>query len=74
MLSCQNNPKNSYTDRKAKDEPSDWAIFTRCSFDIIKNNFDYYRGRNCIKVLCKKLKDHALKIISMTKKKKDTTI
>ena len=70
MLSCQNNPKNSYTERKAKDEPSGWAIFTRCSLDTTKNNFDYYRGMDCIKVLCKKLKDHALKIISHDKKKK----
>ena len=70
MLSCQNNPKNSYTERKAKDEPSGWAIFRRCSLDTTKNNFDYYRGMDCIKVLCKKLKDHPLKTISYDKKKK----
>ena len=31
--SCQNNPENSYTDRKARHEPSGWAMFTKCSFD-----------------------------------------
>ena len=68
MLSCQINLKNSYTERKAKHEPSGWAIFTRCSFDATKNKLDYYRGMDCIKMLCKKLKDRALKIITYEKK------
>ena len=29
---------------------------------------DYYRRKDCIKELCKKLKDHALKIINYEKK------
>ena len=53
MLSSQNNSKNSYTERKAMHEPSRWAIFRNCSFDTTKNNFDYYRGIDCIKELCK---------------------
>ena len=68
MPSCQNNPKNSYTERKTKHEPSGWAIITNCSFDATKNKLDYYRWIDCIKVLCKKLKDHALKIINHEKK------
>ena len=68
MLSYQNNPKNSYTERKAIHEPSGWTIFTNCSFDAAKSKLDYYRGIDCIKVLCKKLKDHALKIINYEKK------
>ena len=32
-ISCKNNPKNSYTERKAKHEPSGWAIFTNCLFN-----------------------------------------
>ena len=41
MLSCQNNLKNSYTERKAKHEPSGWAVFRKCSFDTTKNKLDY---------------------------------
>ena len=67
MLSCQNDPKNSCTEKKAIHEPSGWTIFTNCSLDAAKNKLDYYRGINCIKVLCKKLKDHALKIINYEK-------
>ena len=69
ILSCQNNPKNSYTERKAMHEPSGWAIFTSCSFNATKNKLDYYRGIDCIKVLCKKLKDHLLKINMKHEKK-----
>ena len=60
-------PENSYTERKAKHETSDWTIFKNCLFDTTKNKFDYYRGIDCIKEFCKKLKDHALKIINYEK-------
>ena len=69
MFSCQNNSKNSYTERKAKYEPSDWTVFTNWPFDVTKSKLDYYRGIDCIKELCKNLKDHALKIINYEKKK-----
>ena len=67
--SYQNNPEQSYTEKKAKHEPSGWAMFTKCSFDAAKNKLDYYRGRNCIRKLCEKLKVHSLKIINYEKKK-----
>ena len=31
--SCQNNPKESYTERKAKHEPSGYALSFICSFN-----------------------------------------
>ena len=66
--SYQHNPEKLYTEKKAKHEPSSWAVFTKCSFDVIENKLGYYRGRDCIKKLCEKLKDHALKIINYEKK------
>ena len=69
MHSCQNNLENSYTEKKAKHEPSGWTIFTNCSFDKTKNKHDYYRGIDCIEVYCKKLKEHALEKLTMKKKK-----
>ena len=68
MLSCQNNPNNYYTERKAIHEPSGWTIFKNCSFDKAKTKLGYYRGTDCIKVLCQKLKDHLLKTIYYEKK------
>ena len=32
--SCQNNPEKSYTEKKDTHEPSGWAMFTSCSFDV----------------------------------------
>ena len=39
--SCQNHLEKSYTERKAKHEPSGWAMFRKCSFDKEKNRYDY---------------------------------
>ena len=37
-----NNIEEPYTEKKAKHESSDWAMFTRCSFDKKENKLDYY--------------------------------
>ena len=70
--SCQNNPKKSYTEKKARHEPSGWALFTKCSFDKKENKLNYHKGKCCIekeKGLCKKLKESAMEIINHEKKK-----
>ena len=66
--SCQSNPEKSYTEKKAKHEPSGWAMLTKCSFDKTEDKLDYYRGKDCIEKLCKKLKEHAMKIINYEEK------
>ena len=55
--------------KKARHEPSGWAMFTRCSFDKKENKLNYYRGKDCIKKLCKKLKECTIEIINYEKKK-----
>ena len=67
--SRQNNLEKTYTEKKARHEPSGWAMLTRCSFDKKGNKLDYYRGRDCIDKLFKTLKEHATKIINYEKKK-----
>ena len=54
-------------------ESSGWAIFTKCSFNTAENKLDFYRGRDCIEKLCKKLKEDAMKIINYEEKRNDTT-
>ena len=66
--SCQSNPKKSYTEKKARHDPSVWEMFTRCSFDKQENKLNYCRGKDCIEKLCKKLKVRAMKIISHEEK------
>ena len=39
--SFQNNPEKSYTEKKARHEPSGWSMFTRCSFDEKENTLSY---------------------------------
>ena len=63
-----NDIKKSYPEKKARHEPSGWAMFTRCSFDEKENKLNYYRGKDCIEKLCKKLKECAMKIINYEEK------
>ena len=43
-------------------------MFIRCSFDEKGNKLNYYRGKDCIEKLCKKLKESATEIINREKK------
>ena len=63
-----NNLEKSYTEKKARHEPSGLAMFTRCSFDEKENKLNYYRRKDCIEKLCKKLKERAMKIINYEEK------
>ena len=58
--SCQNNPEKSYTEKKAIHEPSGWVMFTNGLFDEKENKVNYYRGKDCIEKLYKKLKKRSV--------------
>ena len=62
--SCKNNPEKSYTEKKAILDPSGWPMFTRCSFNEKEKKCNYYRRKDCIEKLCKRLKERAVKIIN----------
>ena len=64
--------EESYTDKKASYEPSGWAMFTRFSFNEKENKHNYYRGKDCVEKLCRKLKERTIKIINYEKKGNDT--
>ena len=69
MNTCQNNPKKSSTTKINKHASSSYSMFTHCSFDTTKNNFDYYIGKNCMKNFRLDLKEKATKKSTMKKKK-----
>ena len=48
MSTCHNNPEKSSTTKINKHTPSDYSLFTHCSFDATKNKLDGYRGKDCI--------------------------
>ena len=62
---CQNNPENSYTEKKAKHKPSGYAWCSICSFDDKKNRRYFYRGKDCIEKFCKDLKELGTGIINL---------
>ena len=65
---CQNHPKKSCAEKKAEHTPSGYSWITCCSFDKLKNEWSYYRGKNCMGVFCKDLRIQAMKIINYEKK------
>ena len=64
------NPNESSTTEINKHTPSDYSLFTHCSFDKTKSKLDYYRGDDCIKKFCKDLREHATNIINCESKEK----
>ena len=66
--SCQNDPEKSYTVRKSKHEPSGYSLSLIFSFDATKNRHYFYRGKDCIKIFCKKLKELETEIINYKEK------
>ena len=69
ISTCCNNPEKSSATKIDKHTPSGFSLFTHCSFDATKNKVDYYRGKDCLKVVCKILKEHAIIIIIMNYEK-----
>ena len=65
---CQNNPEKSYTEKKAKHKPSGYSSVKCCSFDNTANESSYYRGKDCMKIFCRDLRDQAMKTINYEKK------
>ena len=53
IFSCQNNPKNSYTEKKAKHKPSSYVRSLICSFDDTKNNIIFIGERIALKSFVK---------------------
>ena len=60
--SCQNNSKNSYTERKAKHKPSGYSWSLICSFVETKNRRNFYRGKDCIEKFWKDVKEVGIEI------------
>ena len=63
--SCQNNPNESYTERKAIHEPCGYSLDLVCSFD---SKEDKHRGKNCIKKFCSELKELGTKVVNYEQK------
>ena len=67
--SSQNNPEESYTEKKATHEDCGYSLDLVTSCDSNKNTHSFYRGKDCMKKLCKDLKTQAIEIINYEIKK-----
>ena len=66
--SCQNNPNEFYTERKAMHEPCGYTLSLVSSLDSKQKKCCFYRGKDCIKKFCSDLKELAIKIINYEEK------
>ena len=64
----QNNPEESYGERKAIHEACGYSLNLVTSYDSSKSTHSFYRGKDCIEKLCKDLKTQAMEIINLGKK------
>ena len=68
MQYCQNNPENSYTEKKAKHNLQDTHGVQYAHLMIQKNRCYFYMGKDCIEKFCKDLKELRTKIINFEEK------
>ena len=61
-------PKNLPQKKKTEHTLSGYSWITCCSFDASENKRSYYRGKDCMEMFCKDLRDQAMKIINYEKK------
>ena len=53
---CQNNPEESYTEKKSVHESCGYSIYLPNSFGSKQDKHSFNRGRNCTKKFCEDLK------------------
>ena len=70
---CQNSPKNSYTEKKAKRKPSGYAWCSISLFDDTKNKHYFYKRKDCIERFCEDLKELGTEMINFKKKEMSLT-
>ena len=68
---CKNNLENSFTTKLGKHIPSCFSMSTISSFKSIKNNHDVHRGKDCMKMFCQSLREHAMKLINFKIKRNE---
>ena len=66
---CKKNTEKSFTTKAMDRILSGSLMFTLSSFKSIENNHVVYSGEDCMKIFCKSLREHAMKIINFEKNK-----
>ena len=66
---CKNNPEKSSTTKLGEHITCGYSISTIWVFDGIENKHDLCRGEDCMKYFCRSLREHAMKMINIERKK-----
>ena len=66
---CENNPEKSSTTNVSEHIPSGFSMSTISSIKCIENKHDVYRVKDCMKIFCESLREHAMNIINSKRKK-----
>ena len=66
---CRNNPEKSSTTKVGEYILLGFSMSTISSFKSIENKHDVYRGKDCLKKFCEYLREQAMEIINLKKKK-----
>ena len=64
---CKNNHENSSTKNVSEGFPSGFWISAISSFKTTESKHDVYRERDCLKIFCESLREHAMNIINSKK-------
>ena len=66
---CESNPENTSATKVVEHIPCGFSMSTIWGFYHIESKYTLYRGKDCMKMLCDSLKEHANNISSCEKKK-----
>ena len=67
----KNNPQNSFTTKVGEHIPWGFSMSTILSFKSIENKYNACRGKDCMKKFCESLREHAMKIFNLKKKRNE---
>ena len=66
---CKSNPEKSSTTKVDEHIPSGLSMSTILPFKYIENKHDVSKGKDCMKKFCKFLRELAMEIISLKRKR-----
>ena len=66
----ENNPENSSTIKTYEHIPSRYSMSTILGFDQTEDKHTLYHGKDCMKIFCTSLREHAKNISDFKKKKR----
>ena len=66
---CKSNPQNSSTTKVGQHIPSGLSMSIILPFKYIENKHDVSKGKDCMKKFCKFLRELAMEIISLKRKR-----